>query len=1412
MSEGEGSKTPTTKSASHWTLTSQDKFEPSNYSHILRLHIKLASSSNYVTWMKTIESALDMEDLLEYAEGTVIKPDSTLLPIMAKKWKKVDALVRIILINAMEESVNAQLSHLTTAAEIWAEARRLFAGQTITDYMLTITNLVTAKYEEGEDVTEHIAKFKTWRRDLILMQRDIPDDLYACFLRISMPAAWNYVFAGLPAKYTSAEVERRIKDESGVRKNQETTAAYMTRGAGKSKKTNSPIPGQPFCTNCKKNGHLIADCWSSGGGKEGQGPRQKKKRGDKKDNKDDRRGRDKKGKKRANQVVQDDSESDDDSQSVRTNSTYMATIGDKSRSKWILDGGAMIHICRSRAAFTKFTPTNDVIGHIYEEGPMMPVHGYGEVNVVVNVTGRGEHTITLKNVHYCPKAHDNLISEQRMDKKGYKITKLHGRVKIKNLKTKEIVLEARLRHGLYEVEARPAPSDPGPIEVAFNARTSNIDLWHHRFGHINERYLQNLQRHKMVTGMDLTGTTLAPCHGCAKGKHHQSPFPAHARRRAKRVVERIHCDLQGPFERSINGYTYVLAVVDDYSRKGWKVYLKKKSDTIAELPELIERLETMTDRRVKYIRSDQGGEFVSKKLDAYFRKKGISHEWSAAHTPQQNGVAERFNQTTHEHALSMLHEKNMRGSFWPEAHEYASYTRNRCPTSALSENKTPNEMFHERKPDVSSLRIFGSKCHVRIPPDSRSSKLAPRSLDGIFCGFEKRTKAYKVWVPSQHKFVASRDVIVYEEISKVVDDDDTPMRPRREGVSDTEGTPSTPINEQPKEPSPPIPTSRPTSPNLKPTPDAQTQQEQNVRRTTRVSRPTWKKQANDEQKAREQKAREERRKAKEDKKATTGDETDKRDKEQELVHLAYQAAFGPYTPSSYEEAMRGPYADEWMKAMKEELAMLEERKTWVKEEIPKGRKEVGCRWVYLIKYDANGNIARFKARLVAQGFSQKPGVDFYDTFSPTAAQTVFNVLLHIAASLGWARGQDDVTGAFLHSDLDSVIYMRQPPGFEDGSNQSLRLVRSLYGLKQASHLWNKYMDSKLTTIGFKSIRSDPAVYVRNTKTGKTILAIHVDNMYSIADTPDELKRTRKELHGLFEMKEEDPNWFMGYQLIPDETNHTISISQHHYIESILKRFNMTDCNPRSLPVSPSTNLSKNDGPKDEEEKKDMEKVPYRELVGALLWVSRISRPDNSFGSGYFGRFNTNPGRPHWKAAQDCLRFLSGTKDWVLQLGNPNPDEALKLVGYSDADFAREDDRRSVSGFVYQLGGRSISWGSKKQPTVARSSTEAEYIAAAHAVGEGLWIRNLLQEIGFGQEGPTPLYVDNRSTIAIIENPKQQRTKYIDIKHHFIRDRVQGGSFELIHCPTKNMVADIFTKPLNADLFKVHTKSLGLTPQ
>jgi len=406
--------------------------------------------------------------------------------------------------------------------------------------------------------------------------------------------------------------------------------------------------------------------------------------------------------------------------------------------------------------------TQGTIVSIQKKGLKLDIHGRGDIHVICSIKGREDRFITLRDVAYCPDARDNLISESRMDRKGLEIRKRNGKVSI--IKDDgEMVMQGSLQGGLYVLDCILAPDSSRQSDVAFSAHYErSLDIWHRRLAHINENGLRYLAKHDLVTGLDIqTNGSLGPCDGCAKGKHHQAPFPKDASR-ATNILERLHMDLQGPFDTSIQGFRFTLGVIDDNSRMGWKRYLKLKSEASEEIQALITKLETYTGRKVKIVRIDGGGEFLDGGLRDWFKSKGITLEISAPDTQQQNGVAERFNQTTHERALAMLEEAGMSKGFWPEAHQYSNHVRNRSPTSALTRT-TPYEVFYNKKPDVSTLRVFGSRCHVRLPKDKRG-KLDAHSLDGILCGFAHRSKAYKVWIPSRHKFKTSRDVIVYEKI------------------------------------------------------------------------------------------------------------------------------------------------------------------------------------------------------------------------------------------------------------------------------------------------------------------------------------------------------------------------------------------------------------------------------------------------------------------------------------------------------------------------------------------------------------------------------------------------------------------------------------------------------------------------
>ena len=296
------------------------------------------------------------------------------------------------------------------------------------------------------------------------------------------------------------------------------------------------------------------------------------------------------------------------------------------------------------------------------------------------------------------------------------------------------------------------------------------------------------------------------------------------------------------------------------------------------------------------------------------------------------------------------------------------------------------------------------------------------------------------------------------------------------------------------------------------------------------------------------------------------------------------------------------------------------------------------------------------------------------------------------------------------------------------------------------------------------------------------------------------------------MKEEDPNWVMGFKLIENRKEATILIDHSLYINTVLRRFGMDDCNTTHTPLDSGNVLSVHDCPQTDEERSEMCTVPYRELIGTLTWIAVVSRPDISFAATYLMCFNANLGQTHWKAAKHVLRYLKGTANYRLTMGLHlnNPSE---LITYADSDWGLDTDTRcSVSGYVFLLGKSAISWSAKQQPTVAASSTEAEYMSVSHTARQGLWLRHLLIELGLThlRSDPTIIYFDNRGAMELAkESHHHNQTKHIDIQHHFVHERVEDGTYKIVHCPTGQMLADILTKPLHFPTFSIHRDNLGL---
>jgi hypothetical protein len=278
---------------SHWSL--EKRIDPSKFLALFGHLPHRFSATNYVSWMCTSEATLDTIDMLKYINGTIPVHKSSHMDYA--NWRAANTLVRSILMTNMAEEVAVQMSHLRNAAKIWNKARRLFSGQTMTDFTLTITSLVTTKFVDGEDPATHIVKMMGYRCNLMLMNHDLDDSLFACFLRISMPPTWNYVFTGLPQLYTSAEVEHQIKDGHSIKTNQESVAiAYRAMQTNGKLHDHLHNGNEPHCMNCNKPGHWISGCWSKGGGAKGKGPRQKKrqhkKKNDEMESKNKKKGKD----------------------------------------------------------------------------------------------------------------------------------------------------------------------------------------------------------------------------------------------------------------------------------------------------------------------------------------------------------------------------------------------------------------------------------------------------------------------------------------------------------------------------------------------------------------------------------------------------------------------------------------------------------------------------------------------------------------------------------------------------------------------------------------------------------------------------------------------------------------------------------------------------------------------------------------------------------------------------------------------------------------------------------------------------------------------------------------------------------------------------------------------------------------
>ncbi|KAG8492742.1 hypothetical protein CXB51_010463 [Gossypium anomalum] len=512
-------------------------------------------------------------------------------------------------------------------------------------------------------------------------------------------------------------------------------------------------------------------------------------------------------------------------------------------------------------------------------------------------------------------------------------------------------------------------------------------------------------------------------------------------------------------------------------------------------------------------------------------------------------------------------------------------------------------------------------------------------------------------------------------------------------------------------------------------------------------------------------------------------------------------------PSTYTEAISNPDGVKWKQAMNEEMQSLHKNRTWELVTLPKGKKAIGCKWVYAKKEGFTGkNKIRYKARLVAKGYAQKERIDYNEVFSPVVKHSSIRILLALVTQYDLELAQLDVKTAFLHSDLEEEIYMTQPDGFKVAGKENwfCKLTKSLYGLKQSPRQWYKRFDQFMKGQRYTRSKFDHCVYFLKLQEGTFIyLFLYVDDMLIASKSKVEIERLKTQLNLEFEMKDlGEAKKILGMEIWRDRAHDRVSLSQKQYLKKVLQQFGMNEhTKPVSTPLASHFKLSAQLSPSTSTEQEYMLQVPYSNAVGSLMYAMVCTRPYISQIVSIVSRYMHNPRKGHWQAVKWILRYIKKTVDVGLLFKQHNTLGKC-VIGYVDSDYASDlDKRRSTTGYVFTLAGGPISWKFTLQSTVALSTTKAEYIAVIEAVKEAIWLQGVVKTLGLVQEHIN-VYCDSQSAVHLAKNQVYHaRTKHINVRFYFVREIIDEGKICLQKIKTADNSADMMTKVVTATKFE-----------
>jgi len=1092
---------------------------------------------------------------------------------------------------------------------------------------------------------------------------------------------------------------------------------------------------------------------------------------------------------------------------------WHAFVTNQQNHGWIVDSGASGHMTGDPALLTDIKPAPTV-------NIKLPNNEILQSNQIGKAT-LPEHKTVLNSVRLVKGLTSNLISVSQLTNGGYKVLFDRNGCQILDQNENSCV-KATLHNNLYALLNNISPTSV--------TTKQNFLTWHRRLAHCGRKPMIEIMKHNLIEGASWVNDDETKCEGCLLGKASRSPFTS-TTSRATTPLELVCTDLAGPITPiSLGGGRYILNIIDAATNFVHVETLKTKDQATEKLHVWIAWAETTTtQRKLKAIRFDGGGEFNNKNNIQWLKNRGITIQKTQKASSASNGMVERAHRTIFNKVRAMLADTKLPKTLWGEAAVTAGKMHNLTPTSS-NPSKTPFQEFIGRKPEAKHLRAFGCASYVHIQQPA-GQKAAPRAMKGWFVGYSVTSSGWRVWIPENNRIVESRDVKFIEHEfpfttdnkETIVKDDsilidsseeiateepETTTSPHHDSHEKTEEEPSltstTPENQREDFPITP-PESTETVEPLKHPPEKQEQTTQAPQLATSDSKPTEKNLA----------PKKPSKQPKLQKQTTPTHNYNLRDRKKtpnKTVLVAEQQE----VPSTYSEAIRCNDKDLWMRAMQEEIDGLEKMQVWTPHNSNEHPRTISCRWTYRIKPT---NPPTYKARLVARGFSQVEGIDYEETYSPVVSDTAVRVLLTIAATLDWELHQVDVVMAYPNAKLKEQIFIKPPPGFEEKYKSTLRLNKALYGLKQSGREWWKLMDSTLQSVGLFPIQDDKCMYTnKNPNINELVIALlHVDDLLISTKNKKNIDLIIPRLKTAFNLKEkcdEHISGFLGIDILRDRTNKHIHLSQKHFIKELLQETNMTNCHPANTPL-PSNY-------KPEEKSSQCETIlglPFRTVVGKLAWLASKTRPDLSFAVNSISRYVNNPTVTHCEAAKRIIRYIKGTQNYTLQLGCRDLPSLKEIHLAVDADWAGDHNtRKSTEGYLINWGGSCIRWTTKMQQNISLSTAEAELGALIHGAQDAIWIRKIVEQItntgsslhppehnnktsleyfGFQTKGGIKIRIseDNKSVLHIIQNEdvKNRKTKHVDLAYKWLIQTIKTGDISAEWVPSQQQPADPLTK-------------------